>query len=490
STPTWKALMTLLQKHIASDDNEVFFYTLKGIARLCRGLEVEHEMCALSLLGEELLLQIGQILFENSASDPSMLNICADILLDLSLTCTEAFQSFFPPDTRHDLPSLEDIQGKLLRSQNKYDREEESKVKFIQLLAKLPSWLAPKWRLELLQKAIISNLDFILFNLSKDSHSFAEEIVSQTLRLGIESLSSSLVNVAPQVICALDNDLFVRLVDLDFLSEKPNKANRLSECFSFYNCKMIRPWSTHFTLTHETGRLWMNFFEKEECLSIYPRYIHHFSPFIELLKEQISRMMSNDEIVVDLLVALSKAKDIDHEYLIHELTHLYLSPKSHISTFIRARDFLRCNVVKYKYIILRVGGETLSSRTLSLLTVLFKSSKSTVFLNQNMHHILPVVVLRKSKKALELISTQAEVSLRHLLVENFQYVFPSIVFHSKGAKDYSTCISFVETITKVSLKELLPSKRQRVMTELLLSFSSYQKKILSALSWLAENDKE
>ncbi|XP_040572283.1 LOW QUALITY PROTEIN: serine/threonine-protein kinase ATR [Lepeophtheirus salmonis] len=542
SCRTWQSILLIFEKLSKMDDHELLLSTLRGIAKICRYLEVSMDEISscLFFFEEETLIEIGQILFECAVNDPSSLSTSADIFMDLlpnfnlkEVTCESfyhlALATISLPWKLSQEMKVSDLKvGAKLRKRIQgdksiFNRQEESKVKLIRLITLLPPWLTPRWRLGLLQKiwsdsdyifceCLISNLHFIIFNIPEESKIFAEEITSQTIKLGVESLLCALVNVAPLLICTFSNtnELIFEKNKSDFdlkclicSKDKPltcvsPSISHLIKLIGYSHsspaqiAKMVNPLSLHVGLTQETARIWMNFFENENCIHLYPKYIKCFSKFMGPLKEQLSRLKSNnpDGIVVDLFIALSTLEEMDSEYLIHELTSLYLNGESHVSTFIAAQEFLRSNVIKYKYIILKVGAEMLDSRTLNLLTVLFRSSKSSVFLNQNMHHILPHVVLSKSKKKLEFISTQSETSLRHLLVEKFQHVFPCIVFHSKGPKEYNTCIKFIETMTKVSLEELLSSKRQRVTTELLLHMSTYQKKIISALSWLAENDTQ
>ncbi|CAB4067803.1 ATR [Lepeophtheirus salmonis] len=506
SCRTWQSILLIFEKLSKMDDHELLLSTLRGIAKICRYLEVSMDEISscLFFFEEETLIEIGQILFECAVNDPSSLTL-ATISLPWKLS-----QEMKVSDLKVGAKLRKRIQG----DKSIFNRQEESKVKLIRLITLLPPWLTPRWRLGLLQKiwsdsdyifceCLISNLHFIIFNIPEESKIFAEEITSQTIKLGVESLLCALVNVAPLLICTFSNtnELIFEKNKSDFdlkclicSKDKPltcvsPSISHLIKLIGYSHsspaqiAKMVNPLSLHVGLTQETARIWMNFFENENCIHLYPKYIKCFSKFMGPLKEQLSRLKSNnpDGIVVDLFIALSTLEEMDSEYLIHELTSLYLNGESHVSTFIAAQEFLRSNVIKYKYIILKVGAEMLDSRTLNLLTVLFRSSKSSVFLNQNMHHILPHVVLSKSKKKLEFISTQSETSLRHLLVEKFQHVFPCIVFHSKGPKEYNTCIKFIETMTKVSLEELLSSKRQRVTTELLLHMKP---KILGVLGFI------
>ncbi len=53
---------------------------------------------------------------------------------------------------------------------------------------------------------------------------------------------------------------------------------------------------------------------------------------------------------------------------------------------------------------------------------------------------------------------------------------------------YFRCTQFLEKETVISLKELLPSNRQKVITELMVKFHAHKTRVVSAFSWLAKND--
>lgn len=119
-------------------------------------------------------------------------------------------------------------------------------------------------------------------------------------------------------------------------------------------------------------------------------------------------------------------------------------------------------------------------------------------LSQHMHYLLPPAVLisarndlrETSSSPVEFLSRQIGQKHRHTLAAYFQYVFPYLVTHAANAKEYAKCKRYLEEETDLRLKELIPSNRQKVITELMVSFNKRQSRVVMALQWLAVNDTE
>ena len=201
-------------------------------------------------------------------------------------------------------------------------------------------------------------------------------------------------------------------------------------------------------------------------------------------------------------VGSSRAPNVEEECT-KLLMELIYSPITHVVTFNHAESFLRTKIAKYKSsMMIRLAEKMCASGSnpnvpLEFFMALFKSGHIRRLLNQYLHYLLPHLVLLSATKnidgpqsPLEHLSSAMEMRSKHLIVENFQYIFPYVVMHTENSSEYSVCMKYIEMKTKVPLHHLLPSNRQKVINELLSCFHSHNRRVITAFQWLAKNDED
>ena len=214
------------------------------------------------------------------------------------------------------------------------------------------------------------------------------------------------------------------------------------------------------------------------------------------------------EVVEPLCLTVTKIAQLNLSVLEDPILELMLGllfqSHSHVSIFCYAETILKQKIGNSKSLATSIIAQKMCDRTmcprevLDLLMALYKSGANLkTFLSQQVHHLVPQLVLHSSRNKLvgkdspiDFVASQLQRKSKHLLAENFQYIFPHIVTQSKNTEEYNECVKFLEVETKVDIKQLLPSNRQKIITELLIYFHTHQKRVLTAFRLLAKNDDD
>ena len=173
-----------------------------------------------------------------------------------------------------------------------------------------------------------------------------------------------------------------------------------------------------------------------------------------------------------------------------------------ISTYTHAEAFIKPRLMKYKKEIMKMLAEKLCSMNddnarvayIHSVMVIFESRDSSVFLKQHIHCLIPHLVVLSANSALQnqrlpidFVAEQMNQETRYLLAGNFQFIFPYLAMQTT-VEDYQKCVQYLKNETNLPLEQLIPGNRQKMTTELILGFHKYNKRVQTALQWLAKND--
>ncbi len=191
------------------------------------------------------------------------------------------------------------------------------------------------------------------------------------------------------------------------------------------------------------------------------------------------------------------------ERLVGVMLDLFFCQDTHVEAYLHFGDYLKGCLNEHRQLVMSkiasfVCEETSRTNVLDYSTLLFSSPSVRRFLVMHVHHFIPYVVMnivrRKDEDQGEcpvtFVAHWRKVKSRHLLAENFQYIFPHMVIHSANKQEYSKVTAYMEKEMALPLSQLVPSNRQKIITELMANFHSYQKRVLSAFQWLAKNDED
>ena len=175
----------------------------------------------------------------------------------------------------------------------------------------------------------------------------------------------------------------------------------------------------------------------------------------------------------------------------------------------------------YELLYFRLCDSSARCAALNCATILHSCSSARRFVTQHAHHLLPHLVMEvrifshllllqtRLTKALlfqlvrngvgtgnggdthspvEFLAQYYGKKSRHMLADNFQFIFPHMVVNATNKQEYSKLVAFLETATGLPLVQLMPSSRQKVITELFTELHRRQKSVVSALQWLAKHE--
>ena len=125
-------------------------------------------------------------------------------------------------------------------------------------------------------------------------------------------------------------------------------------------------------------------------------------------------------------------------------------------------------------------------------------TKPKEFISNNLHHLLPPVILYSvssgnsstsgSDSTLEMISSYMGQKSRTLLMYHFPTLFTHLIIHSEGQQHLMRCLEFLQSRTSKDLAVMLPTNRHKVLVELLTKFNFSKSRITQALSMCAKAD--
>ncbi len=335
----------------------------------------------------------------------------------------------------------------------------------------------------------------------------------------------SLNDEAPTTIEANDLEILLKLIGHH---EKSVSTNVLS---------MLKPMSNHIGFNITTASLWMHYLdtseEKDSLLFsasikylITPAWLiksesgksaeevtrhdkEYFDLILDRLREATQRAMSVESILYQDAVCrcLKSIADLDvkikivDESVLDMLLDLLFSKKAHVTVFCVCEDLLRDKIMSHKLTfstklaIKMCDGNP--KAVLDFVMALFKGVTLQKFVEKHLNYLMPQLVLQSARlgppgpqSPIEFLSFQLGTKSKHLVADNFQHIFPHMVTASQNTNEYHKCTKYLEAITKVEVKQLIQSNRQKIVTELLVHFHKYTRRVETAFSFLAKHDDE
>jgi hypothetical protein len=191
------------------------------------------------------------------------------------------------------------------------------------------------------------------------------------------------------------------------------------------------------------------------------------------------------------------------------LLHLVFEPVSHVPVYCHTVDLFRALAAKHKSHTLTAlsdrliwcsdqgRGEPGMMHAVHMVMVMMEKNEvaTKTFLQKQIHHLLPDLVVktglaRKDQPSpVDFVAAQLDVRCRHLLGDNFQYIFPHLATQTT-TEQYAKCVKYLSKETTMPMEQLLPGSRQHVVTELLLRFHTHGKRVQTAFQWLAMHDDD
>ena len=242
-------------------------------------------------------------------------------------------------------------------------------------------------------------------------------------------------------------------------------------------------------------------------------------------------MASNDKALVSIIetavLGTVNMASLNISYLekhiLRLLLEMYFSSACHVSTFHHAdkmiKDMLKnnktdaCNKLaaqmcsannpKLHQSQLMIAD---AKNTMKLFVALFDgdgeftNKRTFVFLQQQLSHLLPPLVLESCRSGsiqegqvntpLQYVANEIQINKKNMLAENLCHIFPHLVLHCKDAKELKNCMEFIEKETKTDFWGLVPSQRTLIINELITKLSKDKARITSALEKVARSDPE
>ncbi|XP_077862957.1 serine/threonine-protein kinase atr-like, partial [Saccoglossus kowalevskii] len=121
----------------------------------------------------------------------------------------------------------------------------------------------------------------------------------------------------------------------------------------------------------------------------------------------------------------------------------------------------------------------------------FEFKTYRVFLSSTLKFTLPYLINKATSSAsmvLKLIAKTLDMDFRHMLVENFRFIFSYLV-RSCQRENLQKALTYVENQTEIELSSLLRSDYQNLHNELLLHISTSYPQVFSGLAMLASQDE-
>jgi hypothetical protein len=276
---------------------------------------------------------------------------------------------------------------------------------------------------------------------------------------------------------------------------------------------MLHPLSVHSSLSNNAARLLLHYVEDEdfqvrlsfsqqvhfllegECNTLEGR--DHVSAAIA---EQLASLRENmvsagpshlDTYLATLVTAVHCEMPLQSRNLILDtLLLLFFDPRSHVAAYVRCLSVLQNHMLKDKHHVLRWCAVQLcqdsgQEELLAHLNLLRSDTaeSSSEFVSQNMHHLLPPVLLlsakeRRDVQPLDLLARFTGQKVKTLIVKHFPKVFAHIMVHAADRKQLDLACKLLREKTGVSMADLISSDRFGVIEELLTHLSHSKGRVM------------
>merc|ERR1719319_841812 len=397
---------------------------------------------------------------------------------------------------------------------------------------------------------VVRSLKSLVARVGPSSLGLVPDIVNVVLNKGNDTGEvEELASISGDLVCGLARTAYLRLVvredEVDYQvscticdgDQTPSKANiiNVSQVEPFLKlighsdssvrmCLLflLRPWCTHIPLSTTAVTLWLNYMDDQEY-SIR----QHFSKAVAHLVKADDELGSRDEVIktvvervtdkcgdvskgsmqvqdtyISTLVTLAEVhlpKHSSHAVL-DCLLHMFFQKKTNVAAYNRVLNLLKdkmSDVTNKNYIVEWCAKQMCQIENpkviLNDLALLCPSDFQTKeFINNNLHHLLPPVVLHSAERnlegpnsPLELIATYMGQKSTTLLMLNSPTLYPYLVVY---ATDVKMCMTFLQKRSQQSIAYLLPTNRQLVLVELLILLSFSNARVKQALGILAQQD--
>ena len=273
---------------------------------------------------------------------------------------------------------------------------------------------------------------------------------------------------------------------------------------------MLMPLSVHSSLSNNAARLLLSYVEDPEfrVRLAFSQQIHrllegtcntlegrdHVSTaiaeqLVELRETSLQGAGGHlDTYIATLVTAVHcEMPQQARNLLLDTLLLLFFDPKSHVTAYIRCLPVLQSHLVKDRHHVLKwcarrmcadPGNETL----LEYLSLLRPEPATGEFVSQNMHLLLPPVLLLSARDGLtapmDMLARFTGQKIKTLIMEQFPKIFAHIVVHAADRKHLDQAYKFLGVKTGVSMTELISSNLFGVIDELLTQLSFSKSRIL------------
>ncbi len=296
---------------------------------------------------------------------------------------------------------------------------------------------------------------------------------------------------------------------------------------------LIRSVANHVGFSKGLAELFLNYLQddSEECVAAFSKLIGHLvrsdnsawttdgksmrnavMNAVEDFSKSTLRQASSSPGLVEAacytLTSLGDAETEDiemKERVVRAMLTMLLNSNTHVEAYFHFQQFLKANVARHRDIFMKMVALGMCDRTtrvdvLKHVTVLFANASVSRFLREQVHHIIPHLVVETVRRRgdgggdrdcpVEFLASLTGLKSRHLLAENFQYIFPHLVIHAGEKNEYARLTQFMESEMALPMRQLVPSSRQKIITELMTNFYSHQKRVIQAFQWLCKNDDD
>jgi hypothetical protein len=173
--------------------------------------------------------------------------------------------------------------------------------------------------------------------------------------------------------------------------------------------------------------------------------------------------------------------------LLDTLLLLFFDPKSHVTAYVRCLAVLQSHLLKDKHHVLKWVARQMCAQPgnealLDYLSLLRPEMEGGNLVAQNMHHLLPPVLLLSARDGLaEPIDRLAKFTgqrVKTLILEQFPKIFAHIVVYAADKKHLDLAYKFLRERTGVSMTDLISSHKFGVIEELLTQLSFSKARVL------------
>ena len=279
--------------------------------------------------------------------------------------------------------------------------------------------------------------------------------------------------------------------------------------------RMLKPLSLHSSLSNNAARLLLNYVEDPEfrIRLAFAQQVHcllegecntlegrdHVSTAIA---EQLAFLRDSavagghahtDTYIATLVTVIQCEMPLQARNLVLDaLLLLFFDPRSHVTAYVRSLAVLRSHMLRDKHHVLKWVAHRLclnpgEGELLEHLALLCPAESEAAggggeFVSQNMHHLLPPVLLLASRdrrtEPLQILARSTGQKVKTLIVKHFPKVYAHIIVYAADRKHLDQACRFLREKTGVGMADLISSDRFGVIEELLTQLSFSKSRVL------------